>query len=191
MLNEYLWGSLKPSFIDGSTIGTAQVQALFNNSYVSFDSIQAAFTSITDALTVHVRQYGDPTIPGLQREVRGTVWENTTCVSIRWGFFAFPIAIVALTIIFLVAVIVRMTLDPSGQVTAGWKSSPLPLILHGSVIHRSNSHSHGHGHGQDQNLDVGTVRSIAELTKRAEESNLQIGEGEQSLAAVGYKRIDR
>lgn len=174
--SEYFIGSITPSVNDFAFYGDAQVKALFNDSYVNFKSVQAAFDAIADSLTARIREYGEPAVPSLQRRVSGEMIENATCVSVRWGFIAFPAAIVLLTILFLIAVIIKMATD-SEQVTTGWKSSPLPLVLHEFLMHRND------GEGLAQSHDAGEAMTINEMEKTAKETSARLSVGEDLLLA--------
>lgn len=55
-------------------------------------------------------------------------WPTMMCISVQWAWLAFPISLVVLGIVFLVATMVQTTHDSTLQI---WKSSPLALLFSG------------------------------------------------------------
>ncbi|KAK5079934.1 hypothetical protein LTR24_008824 [Lithohypha guttulata] len=69
------------------------------------------------------KQLSDPVV--------GDVWNEDTCIAIHWGYISFPVAIVLLTMVFLLSTIAQTSSHGPGQLARGWTSSPLPLIYPG------------------------------------------------------------
>ncbi|KAK8071518.1 hypothetical protein PG996_004866 [Apiospora saccharicola] len=111
--------------------GQPQLLAMYNNTYASFDSISQAFTSIAEGITQHVRRYVEPDALPVAQPALGVVFEQKTCVSVRWPYIAFPAAVVALTTVFLLAIVGQAALGTTGMAAPGWKSSPLPMMFRG------------------------------------------------------------
>ena len=118
------------------TNGPVQLNRFFNVARMSFDSVSAIFSNISDSMTAYIRQ-SDNTAgktgigvldDGLAVPAPGNVFQTETCISVRWGYITFPIALVLLTTIFFIAVI----LETSHHYEAhAWKSSALALLFHG------------------------------------------------------------
>ncbi|KAF7538577.1 hypothetical protein G7054_g2798 [Neopestalotiopsis clavispora] len=160
-IDDYFTGAIVPLANDDAATGPPQLRAVFNDTYASFDSINAIFNSVADALSVRVRTYDD----GISLDVKpasGRVHVEQTCVSVRWPFLAFPIAVVVLTTVFLTAIVGYAALGKAGTVAAGWKSSPLPMAFNGLAMDRSVSESAGGTVGYSSNLDV--MDSVARRT---------------------------
>lgn len=133
----YLNGSISPGANGHSSDGPPQVRVLFNDTYASFSSINYAFTSVAEAITLRIRQYNPPSALLAARPVVGAVLEEKTCVDVRWPFLAFPVAVVILTTAFLMVVISQSAVGTANTVAAGWKSSPLPIAFGGLTTETS------------------------------------------------------
>jgi len=59
-------------------------------------------------------------------------------VRVRWGWLAFPAALVGLTLMFFVAMILETKFG--AHHSHDWKSSPLPLMFHG--LHENTLQEH-------------------------------------------------
>lgn len=133
----YLNGAISPGANGHSSDGPPQVRVLFNDTYASFSSINYAFTSVAEAITLRIRQYKPPSALLAARPVVGAVLEEKTCVDVRWPFLAFPVAVVTLTTAFLMVVIGQSAVGTAITVAAGWKSSPLPIAFGGLTTETS------------------------------------------------------
>jgi len=111
-----------------ASIGPPQILQFFNNSFTSFEYVDASFSHIAEAMTVHIRQSGVQ-ISNFSSGVQGVMLSEQTCVAIRWPWLAFPAALVVPSILLFMGVIFRAT--PKRLHTKGWKSSPLPPVFHG------------------------------------------------------------
>lgn len=134
-LTQYLHGTLNPGPNGHSIDGPSQLRALYNDTYASFGSINGTFNSIAEGITLRMRQYQSPSSLQVADAVKGVVIEHDTCVRVRWAYLAFPIAIVLLTVFFLIAMIVITSQSGSVAIAAKWKSSPLPVIFQGLKLY--------------------------------------------------------
>lgn len=132
-LDEFFTGALGPWGGQYGPEGPSQIRA-FNDSYASFASVNQTFANIAEALTMRVRIHGEPKASDTARQIidkpaLGLVFEEKTCVQVRWAFLAFPAALVILTTTFLVVVVSQSA--RTSAVTTGWKSSLLSMVFHG------------------------------------------------------------
>ena len=79
--------------------------------------------NVTDSMTQFIRRNG---YPGLSNPAIGTVFQSQTCVLVRWGWFALPAVLVALTVVFFVALIIQ-----TKEIDHDYKTGVLPLLFHG------------------------------------------------------------
>ncbi|KAK2610150.1 hypothetical protein N8I77_003603 [Diaporthe amygdali] len=128
-LDGYLHGAINPGVNGASSDGPPQLRVIFNDTYASFSSINDTFTSVAEGITLRIRQYVEPSALPVARPVVGVVFEEKTCVDVRWPFLAFPAAVVTLTTAFLIVVIGQSVVGTGNTVTAGWKSSLLPIAF--------------------------------------------------------------
>lgn len=159
-LASYLGGAVRPSANGHSSDGPPQLRALYNDTYASFASVDAAFAGIADGITQRIRRHAEPGLRPAARPVVGTVWEQKTCIDVRWGFIAFPAAVVALTLVFLAVLIGRTAFDRSPAVSANWKSSPLPL-----AFRRLATDETGLGSVDGGPPDTATLKDMEEAAK--------------------------
>lgn len=118
---------------DYNTNGPVQINRFCNLGRMSIDSVSAIFSNISDSMTAYIRQSNSSDGHTLLNDDQaapapGHVWQTETCIEVRWGYLAFPIALVLLTMIFLVAVIMETS---HHQEADAWKSSALALLFHG------------------------------------------------------------
>ncbi|ETS86317.1 hypothetical protein PFICI_00145 [Pestalotiopsis fici W106-1] len=160
-INEYFAGAIVPSSNDVGVFGSPQLRVVFNDTYANFDSVNAIFDRVAEALTVRVRTYNNSDSPDF-RPASGKVFVEQTCVSVRWPFLVFPIVVVVLTTVFLASIVGYAALGKAGAVAAGWKSSILPMAFNGLTMDRSVSESVGGKIGLSSSLD--TMESVARRT---------------------------
>lgn len=89
----------------------------------SIASIDESFRNMTGAMTAFIRTHG---AEGEKGWARGHMWANTTCVYVRWEWIAFPVAMIALTGLFLLLVIIDNWKVESDRL---WKSSVLATLF--------------------------------------------------------------
>lgn len=167
-LTGYLHGTINPGSNGHSSDGPPQVRTLFNDTYASFDSINYAFTSVAEAITLRIRKYNPPSTLLAARPVVGTVLEEKTCVDVRWPFLAFPAAVVAFTTVFLMIVIAQSAVGTFNTVAAGWKSSPLPIAFGGLTTDTSGQARIGgesDGRGNLKEMETISKRTTVNLNQ--------------------------
>jgi hypothetical protein len=89
----------------------------------SFASVDESFKNMTRAMTAFIRTHG---VEGEAGYAKGDTWINTTCVYVRWEWIAFPVAMIALTGLFLLLVIIDNWGVESDKL---WKSSMLATLF--------------------------------------------------------------
>lgn len=135
-MNSFLNGSVTadPNTYDYVTTGPVQLNKIFDAGNVSYSTVNATFADIADSMTAYIRQSAKPGNTGIddllksQKPATGLVFRTDTCVSVRWWYLALPITLVALTITFLITMIIQTEAQKKGL---DWKSSPLALLFHG------------------------------------------------------------
>jgi hypothetical protein len=116
------------------TAGAVQLQKLFNNGNLSFETINQTFTNIADSMTAYIRQSSDSDNINLPEQINttvpaaGKVYRLETCMRVRWAYLALPLALVVLTLLFFVSMIAQTS---RGDPVYDWKSSLLPLLFYG------------------------------------------------------------
>ncbi len=137
--------------------GPAQVVKVFDGGFINFTSVNASFANVADSMTAYIRTNnatsGSLQQPSNTTTVNGEVYRTDTCIEVRWGYLAFPIVLVAITLVFFLAMIIQTgRLDGDND----WKSSPLPLLFHGL--------NDGIRDRQDDLLRVDEMQSVAAAT---------------------------
>lgn len=129
-LSTYLSGFVSTSQNSDSFVGDPQQIAIFNNSYVSTESINDTFQSMAESISLRMRSFGYPSLPQFTKAMEGTAQRTETCVGVKWPFLIEPAIVVGLTLLFFAAMVAR-TEGRHGDFGRGWKSSALPLVLNG------------------------------------------------------------
>ena len=134
--------------------GPQNLQAIFNNGEVTFESLNSTFANISEALTTYIRQGGEK---DHSDPATGMVLHSQTCLEVRWGkspsrpsqiprnfsnnhvhetntevsaaWLALPTTLVLLTLTFFISMMIQT------RRTQIWKSSPLALPCHGLEAH--------------------------------------------------------
>lgn len=126
-LGTFLNGTIQPgSYYSYDYSGAAQMQAIYNEGYLTFDRLDQTWRNVSDSITTYMREHGDA---NFSVPARGIAFRDQTCVHIRWGFLAYPAVLVLLAIIFFVCMVYETRRGPTSR--HDWKSSPLPLLFHG------------------------------------------------------------
>ncbi len=142
-VEDYFAVKLQPDGTDGLS-GPVQAFKLFNNSYVSRNSINEAIAGIAKAMSLQARQWDADGKSTFNKPAEGVVYVTDTCVNVVWPWIAFPAAIVLLTGIFLITVLVQTEIKDKDGLARGWKSSLLPLVYHGMKEAEENGGSAQH-----------------------------------------------
>lgn len=139
--------------------GSEALKTIYNYGNVSFDRVNQVFENVSDSMTDFFRLQ---TLPKYNDPAQGLVFQNQTCLGVRWPWLAFPTALVLMTLTFFVAMLVESR--PRALKNASiWKSTPLALLFHG--LERLDGR---HGDGDDVN---GMETMAREITVRLETTN--------------------
>ncbi|KAF4545037.1 uncharacterized protein LTHEOB_5448 [Lasiodiplodia theobromae] len=122
-----------PGFLSGYVASAAEVDSsdpawlgqLYNDANTSLARAAALWESMADSMTANMRRNGDTSN---SEPARGVALRTVTCVSVRWPWLAYPVVLLALTGVFLVATIVESVARSRGRI---WKGNPLALLFHG------------------------------------------------------------
>ncbi|SLM34292.1 hypothetical protein LPUS_03036 [Lasallia pustulata] len=158
---------------DYDTNGPVQINRFCNLGRMSIDSVSAIFSNISDSMTAYIRQSNSSDGHTLFNDDQaapapGHVWQTETCIEVRWGYLAFPIALVLLTMIFLVAVIMETS---HHQEADAWKSSALALLFHGLDP-------------RTRDLQGAGMESMKEMETAAKGMRVRLRRGERGLVFV-------
>ncbi|KAF6829451.1 hypothetical protein CMUS01_08161 [Colletotrichum musicola] len=106
---------------------------LFAEGNITMATVDSAVAGIAASMTATMRKdpYGSNTdlagnASAVLKEATGRVMVAQTCIYVEWDWIAYPASLLALQWAFLAMIFVAC-----GRRTAGWKSSPLPLLFHG------------------------------------------------------------
>jgi hypothetical protein len=119
-LTGYAMDAPMTNFADPAWVGQ-----LYVGGNATLATVNATWAAIGDSMTVRIRQSSDG---GNLPPVIGDAWRSDTCMAVRWPWLAYPAALLALTVVFLLATIVQSASYSRNWV---WKSSPLALLFHG------------------------------------------------------------
>lgn len=106
---------------------------LYADGIVNLTQVDRTMAAISDSMTAAIRLKGftndwDSGVGGGQGLVNGTAYIADTCILVRWGWIALPVAIGGLSILlFVLALLCGM----AGNRRPPWKSSALPVLFHG------------------------------------------------------------
>lgn len=183
-------GAFMASFFNGSvtadptgyayvTNGPVQLNRFFNVARMSLASVAAIFSDISDSMTAYIRQSASrthtgvgPLDNGVAVPAPGHVFQTETCIQVRWGYITFPIALVLLTMVFLVAVIVETARQHEAD---AWKSSALALLFHG--LDPETRELHGGGGGK--------MASVKEMGRAAKGMRVRLRRGDAGWVFEG------
>jgi hypothetical protein len=117
----------------GGASGSTHLRVLFQEGNITFNTVDQRIRHLATSMTTIIRTNGgagnftdDP------ENAIGTVWNNTTCMYIRWPWLSFQIVLIGLTGVFLVLI----AIDNRGIETDRlWKSSFLAALLCEVEVH--------------------------------------------------------
>ncbi|TLD19715.1 hypothetical protein PspLS_09644 [Pyricularia sp. CBS 133598] len=136
---------------------------LYASRNASVASISAAMEGLAVAVTNQFRRTGSgPHRPRAEGDatgltVRGDVWEDTTCFSLRWEWLILPAGLVAFTLVLLFAAVLRSYLEPEQP---AWKASVLPMVLYGLAGRGGGSSDEGYAR-----RDLMELRKVEQVSK--------------------------
>lgn len=116
--------------------GPELMQRIYNYGDYSFDVLDEIMANVSESLTRFMRS--EASTPEYATPATGVAWRAGTCLSVRWGWLAFPAALTACVLAFLAAVAAaaaRSRLPP-------WKESLLAWVLYGPPRLQQNQHQH-------------------------------------------------
>lgn len=137
-----------------------------NGSVATFDEVVGGL-----ALTISGQMRSENvTAEFSTRPVEGTAWENDTCIGVQWQWISFPVSLLMLEILLLLATIDRgRRCDWRGD----WKSSPLPLLFN-APLHDG---------------DIGAAKSltVAEMEERASLLRIKMVQDPHECPSEGWR----
>ena len=111
----------------GAAAGSAHLQALWNSSQMTFDSVNQTMNDLAAQMTTIVRTSGgDGERTNTSDNAEGIIWTNTTCVYVRWRWISFPAATLGLTGLFLIWILFENRGIEKDRL---WKSSFLAALF--------------------------------------------------------------
>ena len=113
------------NYTENSLQGSSQLQVLYHNGYHNLTTINRSMEAVANALSARMQSNGGSSN---SEPARGVMYRSTTCIGTSWGWFALPMALALLTILFF-ALVIRDTAWHGRR--ANWKTSPLALLFHG------------------------------------------------------------
>lgn len=168
-LGPFLSGGLQA--IRGISGSSSVIEALFNETNISFESIDATFSRIAQSLTVWARQDNNTSNGTV---ATGLAYRNETCVRARWLWLIYPAVLAAVTVMFLCWTIAH-TRRYDGR-RQDYKTALLPLMFIGLDGLDSK--------GRSQPV----AKSLAELKKRAKALDVRLEniESGRKFVVVGH-----
>ena len=140
--------------------GELWIQQLYNNGHANMSTIEAYVDRLARSLTIHARTYNS-TADKTYGTATGIAIKTETCIKIRWAWISFPIALIALTIVFLAVTIWRTRKNKRGSREHGvWKSLSLATLFGGL--------------GEEARYESGMVEKKSELERRAKTLNVSL-----------------
>ncbi|CAM6002614.1 unnamed protein product [Sphagnum balticum] len=105
--------------------GPPDLNFLYNYGAITVDTVNATFASMASTMSARMRVAGNATYSA---PAQGEILETLTLIRVAWAWLALPVALVALTLIFMVAVIIQTFIN--GRRPIG-KTFSLGLLLTG------------------------------------------------------------
>jgi hypothetical protein len=96
--------------------GPADLTFLYNYGAVNVSSVNATFASVAQTISARMRVAGDA---NYSAPAQGEILQTLTLIRVDWAWLALPVALVALTLVFMVAVIIQTFVNgrrPIGKV---------------------------------------------------------------------------
>ncbi|KAF6813054.1 hypothetical protein CPLU01_14747 [Colletotrichum plurivorum] len=150
---------------------------LFSEGNITVATVESAVAGIAASITATMRKdpYGSNNdlagnASAVLKEATGRVMVAQTCIYVEWGWIAYPASILALQWAFLAMIFVAC-----GRRSAGWESSPLPLLFHGL--------------DEDLRSRERDIDSIKEMLDVSERTKVQLAPVEDSRRS-GWRFVD-
>ena len=106
------------------TSGSTWLKPLYLNGTANITTVNNYTDGLASAMTAIMRERGPS-------PVLGTVQGSQTCVHIAWVWISLPAGLVLFTIVLLACSAIICRASSMWGSTGSWKSSSLPLLLHG------------------------------------------------------------
>lgn len=145
----------------GSAFSSDVMQALYNTQSLAV-RIENLATSMTNNIRQHDCGGSDPAV--------GIAWETSTYVHVRWAWFAFPVALVVLSLVLLLGTII----ETSNRDVMIWKSNSLATLFHGRGLKLDPS-------------DHTTLNKLSEMAQKAKNVKVELtqtSEGDWKLVQM-------
>jgi hypothetical protein len=139
--------------------GELWIKALYNNGHATMSTVEAYADRLARSLTVHARTYNS-TADKKYGTATGIAVKMETCIHIRWAWISFPMALVALTIVFLAVTIWKTRKSTRSRRHGVWKSSSLATLFGGL--------------GEEARHGSGIVEKKSDMERRAKELNVSL-----------------
>ena len=117
-------------------------------------NITARIDNLSISVSNNIREQEN----AISNHANGTAFQTETFVQIRWAWFAFPAALVGLSLLFLIGTIV----ETAHRDVLVWKSNNLALLFHGSELELGSL---------PQRV---TVNKLSQITARATEIKVEL-----------------
>lgn len=126
MLNNLLAKEKFELIMSTTPQGPTWLQLLYNQAGANLTSVDSFANSLAISMSAQIRvNSADP--PDM-KATSGEVWENQTCIEVRWPFLSFLVFLLVLELAFCTATFVAWQMSSWRE---AWKSSALPLLFHG------------------------------------------------------------
>lgn len=150
----------------------------------TFEDISGLMRNISESLTTHTRQNGQP---GLSQTVLGEIHSNTVCICVQWKWIIYSGLVVGFTLFFFIWAVVQAKRDQS-YLRKAWenegvhapfydfKSSALTLLFYGLD-----------NDSRRKWVDVGSSNQTGKMEKKVKDVNIQLVAAERGwkLSTVG------
>ena len=130
------------------------MQNLYNNGTNSPESISGIMQNLTSAISVYIRANDDPSN---NAPATGPVYQTTTCIAVRWPWFALTVFLGLGAICFLAMALHNV--HTKGR-HLNWKSSILPYLFHGL--------------DPDLQLSISNIERLEKMEEYARETRVQL-----------------
>jgi hypothetical protein len=151
--------------------GPDLMQHIYNYGEYSFEVLDGIMANVSESITRFMRTQAST--PSYATPVRGMAWQSGTCLSVRWGWLAFPAALMVCVLAFLTtvaSVAARSHLPP-------WKESLLAWVLYGP---RRQQH-----YRQHQNQPTPTTERMENASRNVYVTLANAGAANPHIAETG------
>ena len=152
--------------------GPADLTFLYNYGAMTVASVNATFASVAKTISARMRVAGDSSYSA---PAQGEILQTLTLIRVAWAWLALPVALVALTLVFMVAVIVQTFVNGRRPIGKTFSLGLLLTGVAGTVSDQFADLKYLH----EAAVDLGGVKDAqSPAVKAAAETKIQIqGEG--------------